>query len=204
MFNIFKISLLAILLFFPTAIMAEEAKQEYIGLTIPASVLSQVISEIVPIQIDTDSNNLTGTITIVSIDNLQLADQKLSSNISLAGRDLHIVTELAGHEIRMKVGNIDLDFKCDAEVRFDEPTQTLFVRPVVADLASDGAEHVADIGQMLITLLNGREFPIEMSTLEPIVAKMSNKTVIVDTHLAGVKITKHGLQLGLLPIVSTK
>ena len=92
---------------------------------IPRVILADVIHQALPIRIDTDSGALNGEITVVNIDKLQFDDQRISCNIVLAGRNMELATELAGHQIRLKVGNIDLDFFCAGVVRFDAASQTL-------------------------------------------------------------------------------
>lgn len=179
-------------------------EQQYISLNIPQVVLSDVIQKALPIRVDTDSGALNGEITVVKIDKLQFDDQRIACNIVLAGRNLELATELAGHEIRLKVGNIDLDFFCTGVVRFDEAEQTLYIRPTVSDFQSTEENKQTELGKTILTLLNGREFPITLDRIEPIVAKASNKTVVIDNRLAGVKLTKQGLTLSLLPQVSTR
>lgn len=195
---------LLFLIFSITSSFAAAPGQEYITLTIPKSILSQVIKKVLPVQIQPGTGALAGDITVVRVQDLQLAEQRVSFDAFLSGRNLQLVTELAGHEIRMKVGNVDLDFECNGVIRFDEASQTLYVRPVVAENQQGGTDQTADIGRTLMTLLNGREFPIGLDRLSPLVAKASNKTIFIDNHLADVKVTQAGIVLSLLPRVRTK
>lgn len=195
---------LLLLIFFTSSAHSAAKGQEYITLNIPKSIISRVIKEVLPVQVQPASGTLAGDITVVKVEQLQLGDQRIACNVFLAGRNLQLVTELAGHEIRMKVGNVDLDFQCNAVIRFDEASQTLYVRPVVAENQGSAVDQAADIGRTLMALLNGREFPVELDRLSPLVAQASNKTIFIDSHLADVRVTKGGLTLSLLPKVRTK
>lgn len=183
---------------------SKKAEQQYISLNIPQVVLADVIQQALPIRIDTDSGALNGEITVVNIDQLLFDDQRISCNIVLAGRNMELATELAGHQIKLKVGNIDLDFFCAGVVRFDVASQTLYIRPTVTDVQSVNGAQQTELGKTILALLNGREFPVTLDQLKPIVAKASNKTVVIDTKLAGIKLSKQGLTLSMLPQVSTR
>lgn len=54
----------------------------------------------------------------------------MSGHITLSGHELQIVTTIAGHNLRMKIGSLTMGFQCDATLRFDAPTKTLFIKPI--------------------------------------------------------------------------
>ncbi len=140
----------------------------------------------------------------MSIDNLKLLEQQLSFRLKLKADDLEVVTEISGHSLRMKVGTVDLNFRCNAILRFDKKTQILYVRPLVVDEKNPEEQGSNTTGKAILTLLNGHEFPITMQKLEPLVARASNKTVTIDMKIMDIHATKSSLLISLKPEVISK
>jgi hypothetical protein len=176
---------------------------EKISLNIPESTLAEALSSALPLEYTTSSKKLQGTITLKSISELQLLNQQLACRIQLAGRDLTLTTEMAGQKITLNLGAVDMNFKANARLRFDHEKQTLFLTPVIDPATSGNESGKGDIGDVLMQLVDGREFPIEMQDIEPIVAKTGAKTLIITTKIADISIQKKRLQFLLEPQIST-
>jgi len=69
--------------------------------------MARTVRAVLPLDIDARSEGLQGTIRIIGIDNLQFGDKYLSCRLHVAGSDLRIVSELAGHQINLKVGEVE-------------------------------------------------------------------------------------------------
>lgn len=192
--------LLAILLL-PTGAIATS---ETITLNLPESVLAKTVQAALPLDVDAKSKSLHGTIKIISINNLQLGDKIISCRLHIAGSNLQIVSELAGHQINLKVGEIELDFDCNAMVRFDAAKQILYIKPVVEKMQASKDASQGELGQALVSLLNGREFPISMQDLEPLVARTGSKTLMIYMKFVNIQARKDLLQFSMLPKVSSK
>ncbi len=175
---------------------------ENITLSLPQGVISQAIDAVLPLEVDATSKTLQGTITIIGISDLKLTDQHLACRLHLAGNQLQFVTEVAGHEIRLKVGSVEVDFKTSARLRFDPTQQILYIRPVIDEVKKSKDATGGDIGQALVSLLNGKEFPISMKDLDPIIARTGTKTLTISTKIADVRASKQQLQFFLAPKVS--
>lgn len=196
------ITFFAYLLFYfaiPTATFAGDD----ITLNLPESVLAEAITAILPLEIDATSKTLQGTITILSVSDFKLTDGNLICRLHLAGNKLQFLTEVAGHEIRLKVGSVEIDFKTKARLRFDAKNQTLFIRPIIDDVQSSKDATGGDIGHALVSLLNGREFPVEMQDLDPLVAKTGTKILTITMKIADVQAKKGQLQLSFTPKVTS-
>jgi hypothetical protein len=191
-------------LFFSTALSRPVSAEDFITLNLPQAVIAKATKAILPLQIDAHSREIEGDITIINISELQLTDNHLACRLHLAGTNLAFLTEIAGHEIRMKVGSVELDFRTDAAIRFDAKQQTLFIKPVVNDVATGGGVSDADIGQALVAVLNGREFPVTIQELDPIIARTGSKTVTINTTIANIEARKNYIQLRLLPAVTAR
>lgn len=187
-----------IFLFLISGTFSAYARDE-ITLTLPAGVITNAAKAVLPLKVDAHSKTIEGDITIIDIRNLVLTEGHLACSLKLAGNNLALVTELAGHEIKLKVGSLEVEFDTVAEIRFDAKQQILFVKPVVKDLATSGSGANGDIGQALVALLNGREFPIKIDKLQPIVAKAGIKTITINSTIGNIAALRDALELSLVP-----
>jgi hypothetical protein len=180
------------------------APEDVITLMLPESVIAKSVSAILPMRIDAHSKSVQGDIIIKSINDFQLSNNQLACRLHLAGTNLGFVTEIAGHEIKLKVGAVEIDVQTNATLRYDPAQQTLFVKPVVKNLSPGGKDANADIGQALVALLNGKEFPITLQNLDPIIAKSGGKIITINTRITDIKAQPEALRLSLIPIISAK
>lgn len=198
--------LLFIFLTFFTLTITTHSQESYgaevITLNLPQAVIKEVIGAALPLEVDATSNTLQGSITIISISDLKLTDNHLACRLHLAGNQLQFLTEVAGHEIRLKVGSVEIDFKANSELRFDAKQQTLFIKPVIEEVKASKDASGGDIGHALVSLLNGKEFPINLQDIDPLIAKTGTKTLTISTRITDVKAKKEKLQILLEPQVT--
>ncbi len=187
-------------LFFSRPVMANNN----ITLNLPEKVIAQAITAMLPFDIDAHSKNIQGNITVINISKLEITNQHLGCQLHLAGNNLVFVTEIAGHEIKLKVGAVEIDFKANAALRFDSAKQTLYIKPVVKDVTARGDSKNDEIGQALIALLNGREFPVTLQKIDPLIAKAGAKTVTISTIISNIQAKQDFLQLELTPEITSK
>lgn len=178
--------------------------EDSITLSLPESVIAKATKAILPLNIDANSDSIEGDITIINISDLQLSEDHLSCRLHLAGSNLAFLTEIAGHEIRLKVGSVEVDFKTYAAIRFDKKQQTLFIKPKVENVKGDDSGSNADIGKALVALLNGREFPINLQKLDPLIARAGTKTVTINSRIADIKAAPKRIWLSLTPEISAQ
>jgi hypothetical protein len=171
--------------------------EDFITINLPESIIAEATAAILPLNIDAHSKSIEGDIRIINISELRLTDDHLACRLHLAGTNLAFLTEIAGHEIRMKVGAVEIDFKTDAAIRFDAKTQTLFIKPIVRDVPAGGSGSGADIGQMLVAVLNGREFPVTIQQLDPLIARAGSRMITVGTTIADIEAKPRSIQLSL-------
>ena len=202
MYLFLRLALITLFLF--TSLPQQAAAEEPIRLSIPQSVITQVTRALLPIKIDTHSKSVAGDITIINISNLQLTNGHLACRLHLGGNNLALLTEIAGHEIRLKVGSIELDVSTNAALRFDVEKQILYIKPIIKNVAGSGSGANGEIGKALIAMLNGREFPINMQQLDPLVAEAGAKTVTIDTKIVNIEAKPKTIQLSLHPAISAK
>jgi hypothetical protein len=197
----FALSCIALLTL--AALSGPAAAEDFITLTLPETVIADATAAILPLRIDAHSKSIEGDIHIINISELQLTDNHLACRLHLAGTNLVLLTEIAGHEIKLKVGEVEIDFKAEAAIRFDTKKQILYIKPMVKDVATGGAGAGADIGQVLVALLNDREFPVAIQDLDPLIARAGSKTITFNSTIADIKAKPHSVQLSLRASVVT-
>lgn len=199
-----KILFFLITIFVCLPVFSHAEANQYITLDIPETVIARAITALLPLNIDAHSKNIRGDITILNISELQLSNRHLACRLHLAGNNLAFLTEIAGHEIKLKVGSVEIDFRANAALRFDAEKQILYIKPVINTVSATGDGRNGEIGRALIGLLNGREFPITLQELDPLIARTGSKTVIIATKITDILARKDRLQLNLAPAISVK
>jgi hypothetical protein len=181
------------------------AAEEVITLMLPQAVIAKAFTTLLPLPIDARSKSVQGDIVIKSIKDFKLGNNQLACRLHLAGSNLGLVTEIAGHEIKLKVGAVEIEVQANATLRYDAGQQTLFVKPVVRNLSpATGKNANADIGQALVALLNGQEFPLTLQNLSPIIAKSGAKTITINTRITDIATQPEALKLSMVPVIATK
>lgn len=192
----FSISLILILL--TGALSLASPNQQAITMTLPDSVVKEAIHESLPVEFPIQSKTLLGSLSIDTIENLQFQQNKLSSHITLTGHRLNIVTSIAGHDLRMKIGSLTMSFQCDATIRFDPANQTLYLKPVITELHSADNKK-ADIASTIVLLFNNREFPLQIEKLKPIIADTGNTLLNISMDIANIELRPNNLLLSITP-----
>ena len=196
---------LAILQAISTTFVAPAAAEEVITLMLPQAVIAKAFTALLPLRIDARSKSVQGDILIKNISDFQLGANQLGCRLHLAGNNLGLVTDIAGHEIKLKVGAVEIEVQANATLRYDAGQQTLFVKPVVRNLNPGSAKNAnADISQALVALLNGQEFPITLQNLDPIIAKSGARTIAINTRITDIRAQPEALKLSLVPQISSK
>lgn len=177
--------------------------QEMITLRLPQQILSQAVTAFLPYKIETNSKTISGDITIVNISEIALAENLLTCRLHITGDNLALSTEIAGHKIKLNVGSTEIDFTTDAAIRFSPKEQVLYIKPLVREIGG-GAGAQADIGQALVALFHGQEFPIEMQKIEPLIARTGTKEITVNSRIAKIAAVPKAIHIGLIPIITSK
>ena len=198
-----SILLLSLIILLSQNVHADKNSLDVITLTIPESMLAEAVRQSLPVLIDPGSDTVEGSISIENIDHLQLGDQQISAIITLIGNDIKIKTTIAGQQLRLKLGTVKLNFNITADTRYDEPSQTLFIKPTVTDLKTQDGQSGDELGNLLIGLFNGREFPLAIDKLQPIITDTGSKKLAIEMQIKNVTISRDLLTMHLLPLIKT-
>ena len=117
----------------------------------------------------------------------------------MVGRDVQVNTEIAGHQIMLKIGNVDLHFQIDAALRYDQASQTLFIRPQLTDLKNGTKEQNMEVGNLITGLFHDKELPLAIDRLQPIIADIGSKKLIIDMRIDDIVVQPGALVLHILP-----
>lgn len=191
-----------ILLFFQTDLRAEQDSQ-HITVTIPETVIQRGLEQALPLTLNTTSTQAEGEITVEKVMNLHFHDNGLSALITLYGKDLSLKTMVADQTVRLQLGEARADFDCEVGLRHDASRQILYLIPRPREVNSEHAPDTGDIGEVLLLLLNGREFPVALDNLEPIIAQAGDKTITIENRITGITTRPGMLELRLVPEVGT-
>jgi len=174
--------------------------KQAITMNLPGSIVREAIARSLPLQFPIQSETVVGTIVIDKIENLQFKKNKISSYITITGHKLHIVTSIAGHNLRMKIGTLTTSFQCDTTIRFDARRQTLYLRPVITNLRSTD-QSKTDVASAVVLLFNNRELPLQIEKLKPIVADTGTKLLSLSMNVSDIALGPESLLLKITPII---
>ncbi len=172
-------------------------------LNLPESVVVDVLQKCLPFQINETTDALAGVISVERIDNLVFQDKSLAAAVKMSGKDVQLNTSFGGQQIRLKVGNVDLNFNVSAVIRFDQKTQTLFIRPSVSGFDQQGGEN-NEVGKLILALFNDQEIPLAFDRLQPIITDLGSKKLIIDMVVNDVVVQPGMLTVKMLPSSSVK
>jgi hypothetical protein len=189
-------------LLIPLQLQAATETSQYITMNLPEAVIEKSMKQILPLSLEGSSSTLEGTITVMDITDLRIKNQQILFHLDIMGNNLHLVTRVANQDIRLKLGSARVEFLSAGPIRYDAAKQTLFIRPTASDVQGSEALSKGDIGQTLLLFLNGREFPLTMQNLEPIITEASDKIITINTKIVDVKGVEGALQLSLSPTVT--
>ncbi len=191
-----------LLLLLTTTLSFATTNRQSISMILPTSIIKEAIAKSLPLDVPIHSKTLLGSIAIDEIKNLQFKENKLSAHITLTGHKLNIVTAIAGHNLRMKIGSLTMGFQCDATTRFDRASQTLFIKPVITNLQSTD-ESKTSIASTIALLFNDQEFPLQIKKLQPIVTDTGKKILNISMNITGINLRPDSLLLSISPIIKT-
>ena len=194
--------LAAALLLLPMAVnaapTAPNKAQRAIVITMPAETVLASLQKMLPLAIPSHNEQLQGDIVLESLDRLFIHDNILSLRGVLSGKNLVIITNIAGQDLRLKLGQIHLPVTCDLQTRFDQAKRKLFVTPRFAETVADKNSQEASVGS-LIGALGGREYPVDLDALQLLNIKMGTRSIPIAMEPTNIAGTDNALIFRLMP-----
>jgi len=198
--RIFQLALVLFSLLIPFHASAAPPNNEFITLNLPQTVLARIVNKMVPFDVNVSSRALKGAVSIISIQDIRLQNQQISCKLGLIGKNLRLVTEIAGHKINLNVGTVRLNFHTDARLRFDARKQILYIRPILKNNKRTAAKK-ADIGNALLAFISGRDFPVAIKKLKPLIADTNHKSVMIGMSIRNIEAVNGALKMSIVPSI---
>lgn len=174
-----------------------------IVLSLPDTVVAEVVQKCLPLQINQPADTLAGLISVEKVENLAFKDKSLTAAVTMRGQNVQLNTAIGGHQLRLNVGNVDLQFSLQAVTRFDKASQTLFIRPTVSGLDQQGSQS-QEVGTLVASLFNEQEFPLPLDNLQPIIADLGKRELIIDMVVEDIRLGPETLAILLTPKTSVQ
>lgn len=175
---------------------AGELKKEEMTISIPEELLTEFINDALPVKI-TRKKSFSGVIWVESVDRLKLGNDKISFSIKMHGENIGIKKKLGKRPVELNFGDVRLAFECEASIRYDKGRNILYVRPEVIQKKAEEQLLVP----LLAALIEGREFPIEIQELKPIVTRIGDKSLIINMDISSIFTLNSILFIGIRPKV---
>lgn len=193
--DIVSVSLFCAMLFIPN-LATGELKKDEMTIAIPEELMTEFINDTLPVKI-TRKKSFSGVIWIESVDKLKLGNDKISFSIKMHGEDIVYKRKVGKRPVELNFGDVRLAFECEGSIRYDKRRNILYVRP---EVIQERAEEQALV-PLLAALIEGREFPIEIQDLEPIITKIGDKSLTVDMDISSIFTLNNILFIGIRPKV---
>jgi hypothetical protein len=153
------------------------ATEQVVTITMPAEMLRRTISDALPIPLETKSQYVEGNIVIDTLDRLQVNEKSIFLRGVVLGRNLAVVTNIAGQDIKMKLGSVRLPLSCELFLRFDRKKKTLFVTPRFPKPRNMNSMDPADALLPLLATLSDKEYPVELDSIQPFYARIGSRNI---------------------------
>ena len=173
-----------------------ELKKEEMTIAIPEQLMAEFINDTLPVKI-TRKKSFSGVIWIESVDRLKLGNDKISFSMKMHGENISYNKKIGKRPVELNFGDVRLSFECEAAIRYDKGRNVLYVKP---EIIQERAEEQALV-PLLAALIEGREFPIEIQKLEPIITKIGDKSLIINMDISSIFTLDSILFIGIKPKV---
>jgi hypothetical protein len=199
--TLYSAFLLIVLLVAPfPAMSAAGDSTKNIVLTLPAETVLTSLQKMLPLDIPSQSRQLQGDITLESLDRLVIHNNVVTVRGVLSGKNLVVLTQLAGQDIQLKVGEVRLPMTCDLQIRFDPGQRKLFVTPRFTD-STQNPNNPQDSLTPLLGALGGREYLVDLDALQLINVRIGAKSIPIAMEPVNIAGTDNTLIFHLLPRV---
>jgi hypothetical protein len=163
-------------------------------LMLPAETLSGLISDALPIPIDTDER-ISGRIWIKDVKNLKLGKNSASAKIRLTGKKVKYNEKIGGFSTSLNFGNVDVSFDCRATIRYNGKKGLLYIKPTILP----GNNKKDMITPILMALFNEMEYPIQIKKPEPITTQLGKNALMIHLNISNISTRKNRLLIEVSP-----
>jgi len=200
--NLLFIFFQVLLLLLMASVFTAAAIDQSVTISIPDDILLRAIKDGLPIPIEAQSQYFQGDVAVQSLEKLQVREKSLYLQGVVAGRNFTMNTSIAGKEISMAIGSVQLPLTCELFLRFDGSKNVLFVTPRFPKPKSLYAADPADALLLLLSSLGEKEYPVELGAIQPILAKAGTRNISIELEPVDILTQKGLLVIKMRPKVS--
>lgn len=182
-----------------SAVPALSGDDEAMSIALPAELIKRSLQDILPLDIDEENQYLDGRLTLQSIDELTMDENSAIVRGLLIGKNLSLVTRVGDQDLRIKVGDLRMPLTCDLQFRFDASNRVLYVTPRLRQPASGSVTDMANSVTSLLTLFNNREYPVSLTSLKTLNARIGSQDISVDMEPVDIRVAKGMLHVKMVP-----
>jgi hypothetical protein len=192
----------ALVLFLLAPIFQAAAVDRAATISIPDDVLLQAIKDGLPIPIEAQSQYVQGEVIIQSLEKLQVREKSIFLQGVVSGENFTVSTTIAGKDISMDIGSAKLPVSCELFLRFDGRKQILFITPHFPKPDSLYTTDPADALMLLLSSLGEKEYPVELGSIQPIIARVGTRNIPVRLEPVDIQTQKGLLLIKMRPSVT--
>ncbi len=189
-------------LFFLVSIYPAAAGDQTATISIPEEVLLQTIRDGLPIPLEAQSQYVQGDVVGQSLEKLQVLEKSLLLQGVVSARNFTLNTTIAGKEVSMNLGSVQLPVTCELFLRFDNNKKILFVIPRFPKPTSMYTTDPADALLLLLSSLGEKEYPVKLDSIQPVLAKVGMRTLAITLEPVDILTQKGVLLIKMRPKVS--
>ena len=195
---------LCFLLLFPPFFLAgipANASDQTVTISVTAEMLKEVISDALPIPLETSGSYMKGDIVIDSMSDLRINENSIFLVGVVLGENLTMHTRIAGRDISMSLGSLRIPVTCELLPRFDKAKKVLYVTPYFSKTEKKKNVDIADALFTLLSTLGDKEYPVELDSLQPIMVRVGTRNIPVKLEPIDIQLQKGLLVVTLRPKV---
>ena len=167
-----------------------DIEEDEITIVFPAVTLSKLVNGVLPIRFG-PNDNVSGDLWIDSITNLKLEKDKALCSMSLHGKDVTYAFQIQGSSVIVEIGDVDTSLSLEGTFRFEKASNTFYLKPTI--VADDTAQTDGSPMKILLSLVSGIEYPIEVQKLKPIITRFSGQEIRIDSSISDIFSDKNKL-----------
>jgi len=171
-------------------------------IALPAELIQRSLQDILPLDLDEPNKHVEGRLTLHSINRLEMGDNSAILQGVVIGKNLSVITRVGNQDLRINLGDLQLPLTCDLSFRYDPRKKILYVIPRLRQPASGSVTDMASSVTSLLTVFNNREYPVSLTSLQTLNARVGDQDISVDMEPVDIRVSRGQLIVMMVPKLS--
>jgi hypothetical protein len=170
-------------------------------LVVPAESLAKVIAPLLPFKLDM-GRNFIGSFFVQSIKDIRIEKDRILFSSLIHGEDIKYATKIGNQVVNFVVGDVNLPNQWEVHFNFDKRKKVLLLKPFAKGPAdAKGLSQGDALLNSLFEAFSGIEYPVELSSLQPLTSEIYRHLLTLDTDIADIYGAGNKLFIELTPTV---